>query len=242
MPGTKAFKTFVFFIMTSMAMPVMAAGLQVTPILLDIKQSQPSDGLWLSNTGNNLLHAQVRVFEWTQQNHKDVLQTTKNFVASPPLIQIEAGQKQFVRLVRTGQVQNQHEQAYRIVVDELPLDSETRKGVNFVLRYSVPVFIQGIQPVQEAKLNWRVSSGANKEAMLTVSNSGNTRAQLSALSFTPAKGKAVSLNNGLVGYVLGNNKMQWVVSPKAQLFAAGGTLEATVNGQKQQIPISGLSR
>ncbi|MFV9475000.1 molecular chaperone [Advenella sp. RU8] len=235
-------KSVLLSLATITATPIMAAGLQVTPIMLEIGKSQPSDGLWLTNTGNNPLHAQVRVFEWTQQNNKDVLQKTQSFVASPPLIQIEAGQKQFVRLVRTGQQQNQHETAYRIVVDELPLESETRKGITFVLRYSVPVFIQGSQEKQEAALNWKITSNNSKAAVLSVTNTGNTRAQLSDLSFTPAKGKKVSLNKGLVGYVLGNNSMEWVISPKAQLFAAGGTLNVVVNGKLQTISINGLNR
>lgn len=242
MLGSKILKAILFSLAAIASMPVMSAGLQVTPIMLDIKQSQPSDGIWLSNTSTTPLHAQVRVFVWNQQNREDVLESTLHFVASPPLIKIDAGQKQFVRLVRTGQQPNQQETAYRIVVDELPLESDTRKGVTFVLRYSVPVFIQGSQEKQEANLNWQVSSNANKAAVLSVTNTGNTRAQLSGLSFTPAKGKTVSLKNGLVGYVLGNNSMQWVIAPKAQLFAAGGVLDVRVNGKPQQIPISGLNR
>ena len=242
MRGGHVLKSLFLSLAAMTATPIMAAGLQVTPIMLEIGKSQPSDGLWLSNTGSNPLHAQVRVFEWTQHNNKDVLQTTRNFVASPPLIQIDAGQKQFIRLVRTGQQQNPQETAYRIVVDELPLENDTRKGVTFVLRYSVPVFIQGSQEKQDVKLDWKISSNANKAAVLSVTNTGNTRAQLSGLSFTPSKGKTVSLNNGLVGYVLGNSSMQWEIAPKAQLFAAGGVLGVRVNGKPQQIPISGLNR
>lgn len=242
MRGCHVLKSLFLSLAAMTATPIMAAGLQVTPIMLEIGKSQPSDGLWLSNTGSNPLHAQVRVFEWTQHNNKDVLQTTRNFVASPPLIQIDAGQKQFIRLVRTGQQQNPQETAYRIVVDELPLENDTRKGVTFVLRYSVPVFIQGSQEKQDVKLDWKISSNANKAAVLSVTNTGNTRAQLSGLSFTHSKGKTVSLNNGLVGYVLGNSSMQWEIAPKAQLFAAGGVLGVRVNGKPQQIPISGLNR
>ena len=61
-------------------MPVLSAGLQVTPIMLDINQSQPSDGIWLVNTSNSTLHAQVRVFAWSQQGQQDVLESTPHFV------------------------------------------------------------------------------------------------------------------------------------------------------------------
>lgn len=119
MRGGHVLKSLFLSLAAMTATPIMAAGLQVTPIMLEIGKSQPSDGLWLSNTGSNPLHAQVRVFEWTQHNNKDVLQTTRNFVASPPLIQIDAGQKQFIRLVRTGQQQNPQETAYRHLLSKL---------------------------------------------------------------------------------------------------------------------------
>src|SRR5574337_2035401 len=41
-----------------------ASGLQVAPVSLTLKATQQADGLWLSNTGENVVHAQVRVYRW----------------------------------------------------------------------------------------------------------------------------------------------------------------------------------
>lgn len=236
----KFIKTAIFTFVTIFSMPVLSAGLQVTPIMLDINQSQPSDGIWLVNTSNSTLHAQVRVFAWSQQGQQDVLESTPHFVASPPLVKVNAGQRQFVRLVRVGNLENHQEQAYRIVVDELPLESEGDSGLTFVLRYSIPVFIQGTEEKQEPVLNFHVTRNDQNEAVLVVANRGNTRAQISRLSFTQTNGKTTVLNEGLVGYALADSTNQLVISSNPGLFTSGGVFNVSVNGAEQQISVSAL--
>ena len=43
-----------------------ASGLQVSPISLTLQQNQRAEGLWLSNSGDSPVNAQVRVFHWRQ--------------------------------------------------------------------------------------------------------------------------------------------------------------------------------
>ena len=45
-----------------------ASGLQVAPVSIDVPATQNAEGLWLSNTGDTPVRAQVRVFRWTQEN------------------------------------------------------------------------------------------------------------------------------------------------------------------------------
>lgn len=227
-----------FFALLAFGQVSVAAGLQVTPIVLDIKQTQKSDGLWLTNTSNAAMDVQVRVFKWDQNNRTDVLNPTSDFVASPPMIKIQSGNKQFVRLVRVGQAQAQIEQAYRIVVDELPLESAASNGLTFALRYSVPVFIQGMSASTPALLKWHLEPGTKGNVLLTISNSGTTRAKLSDLKFTSNKGETLVINQGLFGYALANSARQWSISRQSRLFASGGTFHAVVNGKALQVPVS----
>ena len=216
------------------------AGLQVTPIVLDIKQTQKSDGLWLTNTSNIPMDVQIRVFEWVQQNQTDVLNPTTEFVASPPLVNIASGQKQFVRLVRVGQKPAAAERAYRIVVDELPLERAASKGLTFALRYSIPVFIQSSSATVAPALSWRVSAASGGDVLLTISNTGSTRAKLSHMKFVNHKGQSVVINPGLFGYALANSSRQWVIAKNSRLFAGGGHFEVTMNGQSLTVPVSGF--
>ncbi|MDC6673854.1 fimbria/pilus periplasmic chaperone, partial [Leclercia adecarboxylata] len=97
-----------------------AASLQVAPILLEFSPQEKVKELWLTNTGNENIRAQVRVNAWTQSNQQDILANSKDLIASPMVISIPAGQRQLVRLIRNTQIANTTEQAYRLIVDELP--------------------------------------------------------------------------------------------------------------------------
>ena len=125
------------------AFDASASGLQIAPTSLTIATGGPAQGLWLTNTGERELRAQVRAYHWSQSTGKDQLDPTQAIVASPPMLSIPPGGRQLVRVIRTGQdAQASGEQAFRLLVDELPLGGEDKQsGVQYVLRYSVPVFV-----------------------------------------------------------------------------------------------------
>ena len=212
-----------------------ASGLQVAPTTLSLKASQNADGLWLSNTGDNVVHAQVRVYHWTQVSQVDQLTESRGLVISPPMLQLAAGDRQLVRVIRVGAPPNGAgavEDAYRMSIDELPVDAQGKPGLQFVLHYSVPVFIQ---PAGEAaaapQLQWSLLRDGD-HVTLQVSNHGGSHAQLAGLSYVDSTGHRTDITPGLLGYVLPGATMRWMLKPSAAVFAAGGTLEAMVNGEK----------
>lgn len=230
-----------------MASNAGASGLQVAPTTLSLKATQNADGLWLINTGDNVVHAQVRVYHWTQNDQGDQLAASRGLVISPPMLQLAAGDRQLIRVIRTGAPPNGAdavEDAYRLAIDELPIDVEGKRGLQFVLHYSVPIFIE---PAGTAKappqLRWRLQRHG-EQVMLQVSNHGGTHAQLAALSYIDSTGHRTDINPGLLGYVLPGATMQWMLKPPATAFSAGGTLEAMINGEKaaQNLSLADRSR
>lgn len=218
-----------------------AAGLQVAPISLDLPANRNAEGLWLSNTGDSTLHAQVRVFRWTQADGKDQLTPSRGLVISPPMVELAAGKRQLVRVIRVGAPpsgSNAAEGAYRMLVDELPVDAAKGKGLQFVLRYSVPVFIAPAGNAAVApRLTWSLLR-ENGHAVLAVSNNGTGHAQLSQLSFVDHAGRRTQISAGLLGYVLPGSRMQWTLEAPAQVFAGGGILNARINGEAVTQPLS----
>ena len=218
-----------------------AGGLQVSPVSLTLAASQNAEGLWLSNTGDNGVNAQVRVYRWTQEGGEDKLTPSRGLVISPPMLQLAAGDRQLVRAIRLGAPPSgpgAAQEAYRMIIDELPVDTAGKKGVQFVLRYSVPVFVEPAgAAAAPAQLSWAIRREGDKP-MLEVANSGGTHAQLANLSFTDAAGHRTELTPGLLGYVLPGAQMRWALKPAAKVFAGGGTLETMVNGQTVQQKIS----
>ncbi len=210
-----------------------AAGLQVTPTTLSLKSSQNADGLVLDNTGDDVIHAQVRVYHWTQNQAGDQLEPSRGLVISPPMTQIATGAQQMIRVIRVGGPPgNAAEDAYRLSIDELPVDPKGKPGLKFVVHYSVPIFIE---PAGSAALSPQLQWSLQKDggnASLQVSNRGNAHAQLAAIYFTDSAGKRTEIAAGLLGYVLPGSVMHWALKPPATVFTAGGTLEVMVNGQK----------
>lgn len=223
------------------AAPVLAASLQVSPVIVDLQARQNSEGLWLSNSGTQPLQAQVRVYAWVQENGEDLLKPTNDMVASPPMLTIQPGQRQIVRLVRVGagQAPPSVEKAYRVVMDELP-GGAGAEGVKFVLRYSVPIFISPLKPeaavggpsaaVPGEALEWHMQEHP-AGSVLTARNQGHTRAKVTNVSLLGRDGKKIVLSEGLYGYVLSGSIRHWSLSREAGAAARGGRLDLSINDQ-----------
>lgn len=210
---------------------VRASGLQVSPTRLSLDASKQADGLWLRNSGDAPLHAQVRVYHWTQEQGSDKLVPTRALVASPPILALDPKKSQLVRVIRTGSAPIEAEDAYRVVVNELPVKDDQQGGLKFVLRYSIPVFIQAPGQGDSAPvLTWTLGRD-NGHATIDVDNSGKRHAQISDLSYIDASGNRRTLKQGLLGYALPGRHMHWELPVAGALIAPGGKLEVKVNGE-----------
>ncbi|KAA3640233.1 MAG: molecular chaperone [Proteobacteria bacterium] len=227
---------------------IAAAGLQVAPIGLNFAPSSPAQGLWLTNTGGEVLHAQVRVFDWTQVDGKDNLAPTQALVVSPPMLSLEPGARQLVRVIRTDATATQAtEDAYRLLVDELPSSEQAQQtGVRYVLRYSVPVFIEpsvrtaDVSAVSSA-LSWSLEHD-NDGIALQVHNAGISHAQISDVSLLLSDNEHVEITPGLLGYVLAGMTMRWTLNVPVTQFEKGTQLKARINGKTfdQTFPVGDL--
>lgn len=217
-----------------------ASGLQVSPVTLSLLATQNADGLWLSNTGENVVHAQVRVYHWTQEGGEDKLTPSRGLVISPPALQLAAGDKQLIRVIRVGAPPNgagAAEDSYRVVIDELPIENKDTKGLQFVLHYSVPIFVEPTGGEVAPQLRWSLQRNGD-HATIEVANNGSAHAQLADLVYVDGAGKRVDVAAGLIGYVLPGATMRWPLKPAATAFAGGGSFEAMINGAKATQPVS----
>ncbi|MCW2256870.1 fimbrial chaperone protein [Providencia alcalifaciens] len=210
----------------------IASGLQVSPVSLTLQGAQNADGIWLSNTGEQSINAQVRVNHWSQSNFKDVLTPSQGLVISPPIIALAPGERQFVRVIRTTPALKDKQDAYRLFINELPPSTLQKSKLHFVLQYSLPIFIQPTNIAETAeKLDWKIQH-IDGHIFLDVSNQGTSHAQLSEATYISAAGFRQEISPGLLGYVLPNSTMRWVIPIPASNFTQNSKVEVTVNGQK----------
>lgn len=213
---------------------IRAASLQVAPTSVTLKPTENAAALWLSNADEQEpLRAQARLFRWVQENGEERLEATPDLSVSPPMIELPAGERQLIRVIRTSSPPSGAETAYRVLVDELPPAQQSEEGgLRFAMRYSVPVFIL---PAGDAPIRYQLQSRLEPGTppALAISNSGNQHAQIADLAWIGADGARKPLIAGLVGYVLPGQTMRWTL-PSDTPATPGGHFAARINGEQEE--------
>ncbi|QIL72556.1 molecular chaperone [Diaphorobacter sp. HDW4B] len=228
---------------------IAAGSLQVSNVLLELPQTDTAQGLWLSNEGETPLRAQSRVLQWTQDStNGDQLTASTMLTASPPLVEIAPGERQFVRVVRLQKGDPQTEQAYRLMVSELPPNAGSAaatgasKGVQLLIQHSIPVFVipqdgqtlgarhgtTSLQPYTS-----QLDTQATDSSTLQMQNVGKQRVRISRVEFVDANGKSSMLMPGLLGYVLTGQTMKWQLPLPASMRQTGGRIDVRLNDDTQ---------
>ncbi|WJV25524.1 MULTISPECIES: fimbrial biogenesis chaperone [Pseudomonas] len=207
-----------------------ASTVLIWPINPIIEADQPATALWLENRGKQPVTLQVRVLGWSQADFRDVYRSQQAVVPSPPFVKVEAGSRQLVRLIRQGGQPAAPEDAYRVLIDEVPdaagqATEASGLALQFRMRYSVPLFVsaKGVwtQPrsdldrdpaeASQPKLTWRVQEERGVHYLL-VRNDSTVHARLSHVRWE-GKGRRLALLDGLLGYVLAGQQMRWPLPP-----------------------------
>ncbi|MGS7840708.1 fimbrial biogenesis chaperone [Stenotrophomonas forensis] len=213
-----------------------ATSLQVAPTSLQLEARQRAGELWLTNSGTSPVKLQVRVFRWVQQNGQEQLLPTDELVATPPMQELAAGQQQLVRVMRPTREPPPAQQYFRLIVDEVPDLSTRTDGMQFVLRYSIPVFVQPASGKLAARLQARLVRLDDGRDGVEVSNSGDSYAQIADLALGSAKRPRI-VHPGLLGYVLPGQVMRWPLERTA-IDRDNDQITAKLNGESEQTPLS----
>lgn len=177
--------------------------------------------LWIQNQGDSPTTMQVRIVRWRQDDGFERYQAQQEVVASPPIVRIEKGSKQLIRLIKQSTVPAGVEQAYRIIVDELPQPGSPdtpQMGLKVQMRYSLPLFVygQGVQTwaegehharVNPSQLRWRVVR-SDGQPQLEVRNDSDVHVRLSKVTLRQG-GSDRTMADGLLGYVLPGSFRRW---------------------------------
>jgi fimbrial chaperone protein len=204
----------------------------IWPIYPKIESNEKAVAVWLQNTGKTDAMVQIRVFKWTQNNFKDDYVEQNDVIPSPPVAKIKAGEKHMLRLTKSGLVPDGQEAAYRVIVDELPVNLQAEgeakaSKVNFQMRYSIPLFTYGKgigsglneesqktnakNALAKPMLSWSVQKNEQGKTELLLKNEGQKFARLSAIK-TTEKAKETALGKAGFGYILPNSTMKFEIN------------------------------
>ncbi len=211
-----------------------AASLQVAPILLEVTTPGATTTVTLRNTGAAPIATQIRVFRWIQEGGKERLEPTAYVIASPPAAELRPGQDYVVRVVRVTKNPVVGEEAYRLLIDELPEVSQRRRTINFVVRHALPLFFNA--PGSSAsEAAWSVTQ-KGRACVLTATNAGDRRIRLASVKIAGGA-KSLSFGPGLAGYALGHSTMSWTAA--ASGLRPGDRV--TITGQTEEGPFDALA-
>lgn len=221
-----------FLLMVCGLLLAVSSGVQASKVLIwpidpTIADDQKATTLWIENHGTEPVLMQVRVLGWLQTNGIEGYQEQQRVIVSPPIVQVAAGKKQLVRLVKNTEPPAASETAYRVLVDEIPTPVKQAggAGIQFQMRYSIPLFVYGHglsqagatvneQPqkadaLNHPRLSWQLAQQQGK-TRLQVTNHGNIHARLSDVQIQQGARKT-NVTSGLLGYVLAHSTHSWPV-------------------------------
>lgn len=216
-----------------------AGSFAVNPVRLHLSAAQPTAVLNVTNNGKTPTVVQLSLFVWSQANGRNVLTPTRALLATPPIFTIAAGGEQTVRVGLRIKPEATHETAYRLFMTQVPPKPRPGfRGLQVVLRMSLPVFVAPQNGADKPKLAWSIHRLGNGRAELTVTNSGAAHAQVSDLSLaSSATGAALAKPAIGNGYILPGASRVWEFKFKSYVKREQALV---VRGKTQQGPFSAV--
>lgn len=178
--------------------------LEVAPTTIELAAGEPGL-LYVANRSTRPITVQIDVYDWVQSQNADHLVLSDSAFVSPPLTTIAPGERQIVRLLARPK-QSRGETAYRVRVSELPDPGLKTSGVQVLLQFSIPVFVQGNDG--RVAVAWSATdSGANTQ--LIAHNNGDRAVKLAGLNVSAAGSAPIEVTSRGVDYILPNASHAW---------------------------------
>lgn len=194
-----------------LCLPALAA-VTITPVVVEVA----SDGrakISVRNDRPNEMLYQITVLSWRLEDGIDHYEITQDFIASPPLFTLASAATQIVRIGFRNPVRMQVEQAYRLVLAEVPRpsDNENERGsVAFSMQYSIPVFVASNAREARRNLVWEMRPEGDT-MILRAENPSQSRVVLTSvgLSSQPGLSPAAEVESRQRSTVLAHAWREW---------------------------------
>lgn len=137
----------------------------------------------------------------------------KLFLVYPPQVILKAGEKRNIRVSWIGPSQLPEERAYRLIAEQLPVDTKPRDAnrgatIKMLLKYVAALYVTPPQAKPKVVLkSFSRQDSATPKLRLVLENQGNRHTLLNGLQvkLTPSTGKPVILPQEALSEVAGQN-------------------------------------
>lgn len=201
----------------------LAGSIGVSPIRIHLTAQQPTTMLTVQNwSEDETTILQLQLNSWSQEDGEDVLEQTRDLIVVPPLISLQPGSSQVVRIGLRGSPPIGKEASYRLLLREVPKQpTPDFHGLQVALNLSLPVFVRPAREVR-AEMQYRLVDSGSDGLELHVSNVGDAHIQFQGLNLADRAGTELSGHNLPVYLLPGQHRMwkfetnvvaqQWTVS------------------------------
>lgn len=163
----------------------------IRPVIVQV----PADGRAIITVRNDRVHEvmyQLTVLRWHQRDGVDHYEPTQDFITSPPMFTLAPSVEQTVRMGLRRPEAGPLEQAYRLIVSEVPksLEAHAEPGrVDMLMQYALPVFVAPSHSDAPLALVWRLREDAGA-LVVRADNPSARHVVLNAVGVTHAVGTA----------------------------------------------------
>jgi fimbrial chaperone protein len=212
----------------------LAATLQVSPIRISISADGKAGVVRLQNQSDGATLVQVEALVWNDTDDLSQVPTTGDILAVPPVFEIAPGAEQVIRLALRRPLTSGTEQAYRLLITEVPRAVGGGQGVAFALRLNLPVFVtpDGAAPAPAWSLE-RDGGGAR----LTLGNQGSAHVRVRSLALYQDGGAEPVFVSDEGGYVLAGRERSWRLDLGRLKSGASLTVRAETDRGEIEAPV-----
>ena len=191
---------------------VHAGSFMVDPVRIDLDASQKSSSLVLRNNDQEPTVIQVSLMAWSQVDGEDVYTPTQDMLVTPPIVTIQPGAEQLLRLALRRPFDPQRELTYRVFLQEVPPPPRPGfRGLQVALRMSVPIFANANQALLP-KMQWKSSYIAKEHALrVELINSGAAHLHLYEFSLRKPNSNTDLIIQQTAVYLLPGQRHEWTL-------------------------------
>lgn len=191
-----------------------AGSFTVNPVRLTLSATQSVAAVTVKNVGEEATVVQLETSSWTQHDGKDVLESTTDILATPPILTIPPGASRIVRVGLRRPADSQREITYRMSLREVPPPQPLSQGLRVALLISMPVFV--VPPhIPGPQIEWRAIRLHDGNIQLQARNIGQSHIQLGQLQIVQAANGAEVTTRNMADYLLPDNGRQWTLTAKS---------------------------
>jgi fimbrial chaperone protein len=218
--------------------PVLAAGLSVSPVIVNLDQSTNNTTVVLKNETGEAKRYELEVNAWGESAEGQMqLAPTKDLIFFPPLITLKPGEQRNVR-VGLKTAPGDAEKSYRLFIQEMPrehLDAGAQTQLQVLTRLGLAVFVVPPHPKENAKLaDLKVEAG---KVSFKIKNDGNVHVRPNTVVFSALDGTGKTVFEKSWGgwYVLANGTRNYAIDIPAADCAKATTFKAEAVGDHLSI-------